>query len=150
MSTSIIITIDTGSSSIRCTAYALQPPDISPPIQSMNLHHSIPFSCTSSTGHILISQLLPMIDTCVDNVLSLLQSSLSQFDIVGIGFSTFVMNLVGVDEWGVPVDDEMTCSYACNRREAVEECERLKQLSLELLLSLISVYLNVSRMALLD
>lgn len=91
-----------------------------------------------------------MIDTCVDNVLSLLQSSLSQFDIVGIGFSTFVMNLVGVDEWGAPVDDGMTCSYACNRREAVEECERLKQLSLELLLSLIFVYLNVSRMALLD
>lgn len=67
------------------------------------------------------------IDQCIDNVLSSLRPSHSSYHIVAIGFSSFVMNLVGVDEMGEPVGNEATCSYACNRKDAVDECERVKQ-----------------------
>jgi len=46
--------------------------------------------------------------------------------VIGIGFSTFVMNLVGVDVYGEPVDELATLSYACNREDVVWQCRRLR------------------------
>jgi sugar (pentulose or hexulose) kinase len=94
----------------------------------MGIYHSIPLSCIiPSTGYIRIREILMTIDQCIDNVLSSLRPSMSDYRIDAIGFSTFVMNLIGVDENGEPVGGTATCSYACNRKDVVEECQKLKQ-----------------------
>lgn len=135
-STSIILVIDTGSSSVRCTAYKLKddpPKDGSSSIIAIGISHSIPLSSViPSTGYIRVNETLMSIDDCIDNVLSSLRPSISDYQVVAVGFSTFVVNLIGVNEMGEPVDEVATCSYACNRRDVVEECQSLKQLSLYL------------------
>lgn len=50
------------------------------------------------------------------------------FEIVGIGFTSFVMNLVGVDDNGEPVDDDRaTLCYACNTPEVAAHVKALKR-----------------------
>jgi len=106
--------------------------------------HSVPLSAViPSTGHIRVFDVLDAIDACVDETLRLLRrivhpepsssSSSSSSSgggechrLVAVGFSTFVMNLVAVDINGDPVGEVATCSYACNRADVVEECERLR------------------------
>ena len=48
------------------------------------------------------------------------------FRIVGVGFSSFVMNLVGVNGLGVPVGEEASISYACNTAEVAKEVQSLQ------------------------
>ena len=99
-----------------------------------------------STGHVRVHEVLNAIDKCVDETLRILRhkmmtddssvggedgvapggESQTSFRTVAVGFSTFVMNLVAVDIYGKPVGDVATCSYACNREDVVEECERLR------------------------
>lgn len=95
-----------------------------------------------STGHIRVQDVLNAIDTCVDETLRILRHKMMTVDfasdegagvaggqtfrIVAVGFSTFVMNLVAVDIYGKPVGDVATCSYACNREDVVEGCDRLR------------------------
>jgi hypothetical protein len=95
-----------------------------------------------STGHVRVQEVLNAIDKCVDETLRILRHTMMTFDsasdegagvvggqtfrIVAVGFSTFVMNLVAVDIYGKPVGDVATCSYACNREDVVDECERLR------------------------
>lgn len=160
---SIILAIDAGSSSIRCTAYEylsiiggsgnenenedrenidtqnINEPHVIKAIDGMS--HTITMSAINpNTGHIYVQQVLSAIDECVDKVLYLLRASDHDisgcsgdttngncFQIVAIGFSTFVMNLIGVDTNGSPVDDVATCSYACNRDDVVKECQDLRE-----------------------
>lgn len=99
-----------------------------------------------STGHVRVHEVLNAIDKCVDETLRILRDKMmtddssvggedgvapggesqTSFRTVAVGFSTFVMNLVAVDIYGKPVGDVATCSYACNREDVVEECERLR------------------------
>ena len=154
MNKSIILAIDAGSSSIRCTGWwyeyhgnnkedthDIDNNDInnaqfsSPLVTAMDgISHTISMPATKhTTGHIHIRQVLSTIDECVDKVLSLLRStqdttsSNDGYQIVALGFSTFVMNLVGVDVNGDPVSDVATCSYACNRDDVVRECQALRE-----------------------
>ena len=55
------------------------------------------------------------------------ESSSNEYQIVAIGFSTFVMNFIGVNEYGNPVGDVATCSYAVNREDVVNECQSLRE-----------------------
>ena len=83
-----------------------------------------------STGHIRVHEVLNAIDSCVDETLRILRHKVMidrTFRIVALGFSTFVMNLVAVDIYGNPVGEVATCSYACNREDVVDECERLRE-----------------------
>jgi hypothetical protein len=77
------------------------------------IRHAIPLpAIVPSTGHIRIYKVLSAIDECVDEVLRLLrrrkeeeeeeegEKGQPRFHIVGIGFSTFVTNLVGIDIFG--------------------------------------------------
>ena len=104
---SFLLAIDAGSSSIRCTAY------------EYHRHHS-----GGGSG-----------DNCVDETLKLLRQRMLSCDlthsyphqVVAIGFSTFVMNFVALDIHGDPVGEVATCSYACNRDDVVEECQRLRE-----------------------
>lgn len=180
---SIILVIDAGSSSIRCTAHEyrgvvkshntrISPPldinykndnvvdvDVAPGVGDgrtttttpypqlvealRGIGHSVPLAAViPSTGHIRVYEVLDAIDTCVDETLRSLRrivhpdpsSSSSSppssggdeyYRVVAVGFSTFVMNLVAVDIGGDPVGEVATCSYACNRADVVEECEKL-------------------------
>ena len=183
---SIILAIDAGSSSIRCTAYeyndchhasdgsehngygngddvrdgghgddccneqetSQSTPSLAPLIRPIEeASHTLPMaSVIPNTGYIRIHDVLTAIDECVDEVLRSLRSMATDvsstkpevehdarmrlqpsFQIVAIGFSTFVMNLVGVDEYGEPVGESATLSYACNREDVVRECQTLRE-----------------------
>lgn len=98
------------------------------------ISHSVQLQAiVPSTGHIRIHDVLAAMDTCVDEVLQMLRrrvpehDSSSRYRIVGVGFSSFVMNLAAVDINGEPVGEVATCSYACNRKDVVEECEKLRK-----------------------
>lgn len=150
----IILAIDAGSSSIRCTGYEYygdntestndidsdnnnnNDQSLSPLVTAMDgISHTISMSAIDpNTGHIHIQQVLSAIDECVDKVLCLLRSTYNNnttsndgYKIIALGFSTFVMNLVGVDVNGDPVSDVATCSYACNRDDVVRECQALRE-----------------------
>lgn len=151
---SIILVVDAGSSSVRCTSYALLddahrhsgkskevPLSLQPPIESIEgMHHAIQMtSVIPNTGYIRINEVLDAIDLCVDEVLRLLRQTITggSYNIIALGFSTFVMNLVGVDEFGIPLGDEATMSYACNRTEVLDTCSSIKRkLSSDTLLSI--------------
>ena len=68
--------------------------------------------------------LLDEIDSCIDEILNKLDE---HSVVVGLGFSTFCMNLIGVDNRGRIVGEEATLSYACNNGRVVQECKRLKK-----------------------
>ena len=151
MNKSIILAIDVGSSSVRCIGYEYHgdynkedthdiedniknDPSSSPLVTAMDgISHTISMSAINpNTGHIHVQKVLSAIDECVDEVLCLLRStqdntSSNGYQIVAVGFSTFVMNLVGVDVNGGPVSDVATCSYACNRDDVVRECQALRK-----------------------
>ena len=55
------------------------------------------------------------------------ESLSNEYQIVAIGFSTFVMNFIAVNEYGNPVGDVATCSYAVNREDVVNECQSLRE-----------------------
>lgn len=116
-----LIVIDAGSSSVRCIAYAAD-----------NLWVLASQSCKQSQvrtndGRVLWErhQILETVDTLVDNVLRL--EALNDYTVTGLGFSTFVMNLIGLDSSGKPVAEEATLSYACNTTEVNQEVEHLKR-----------------------
>jgi gluconokinase len=121
---SVIVAVDVGSSSIRCSAYDATNYNVvaSSSQQRRSVH--------PGTGRIILmddtsgESLLDVIDGCVDDVLrQLLQG---EYKVTAIGFSTFVMNLVGVDRHGHLVGDEATLSYACQTAEVNAEVEDLK------------------------
>ena len=100
------------------------------------VNHTIRMSSIiPNMGHIRIQQVLLAADTCVDEVLRLLRQKRgeekldknSSYQIVAIGFSTFVTNLVAVDMHGDPVGEAATLSYACNREDVVKECQKLRE-----------------------
>ena len=136
-SLSIILAVDVGSSSVRCTSYEFSCRSesegvsaASHPIRALEgMNRSIPMTSVSpNTGFIRINEVLNAIDTCVNEVLCLLRQTMTKsYNIAALGFSTFVMNLVGVDEFGHPVGDEATMSYACNRSEVLDICARIEK-----------------------
>jgi len=111
-------------------------PSTPPRVTAMEgISHTIPMaSVVPNTGHIRIHKVLSAIDECIDEALRLLRQKKeeevkvgeSSYQIVAIGFSTFVTNLVGVDVFGEPVGEAATLSYACNREDVVKECQSLR------------------------
>ncbi len=174
----IIISLDVGSSSIRCTPYtistdsksvqAISKCTIAKKISSVrpnsgkiiliqqqhadtNQHISISNMEGNSNDSKAMMTLFDEIDNCIDESLSKLRSEMSDFQIVGLGVSSFVMNLIGIDEEGqlILTDNnnnndnnnnskdcedgggggggEHTFSYACNSQDVVNECMSLKK-----------------------
>jgi len=129
-----ILALDIGSSSVRCTAYQhLTSTDDSSkknkisatPISSFSLPTR---SVEPNTGKIHLGNgedsLLSKIDQSVTAVLKELPDTIR---VIAVGFSTFVMNLIAVDENGLPIGDEFTLSYACNAPDVVDECETIRR-----------------------
>ena len=140
--------IDIGSSSIRCSAYELLDADPSSnesesPIKALdNCRSSRPVrSVQPNTGKIqllghsdneedtsLSLSLMDHLDECMDELLSMIRSTHGQggFQILAVGFSSFVMNLVAVDADGNIVGDEASISYACNSPDVADKCRNLR------------------------
>ena len=128
----VILALDVGSSSARCSAYRILKDDPTT-VQALNdcsAQRKIR-SVQPNTGKIKLTgedcSLLDEIDACVDTTLQALRDNGESFQVVGLGFSTFVMNLVGVDKNGHVVGEEATISYACNTREVANECRTLRR-----------------------
>ena len=84
-------------------------------------------------GILEVLPLLDAIDKTVDEVLLQLRSrhhrhqQHEEWTIVGIGFASFVMNFVGVDENNEVVGTEATISYACSSQSVSEQVQALKR-----------------------
>uniref|UniRef100_A0A7S4EGK4 Carbohydrate kinase FGGY C-terminal domain-containing protein n=1 Tax=Pseudo-nitzschia australis TaxID=44445 RepID=A0A7S4EGK4_9STRA len=114
---SIILAIDVGSSSVRCTAYDYSTTRdrnrngnantntkiVTVPIHGCSLSIQRP-GVEPISGAIRTNDLLDAVDCSVDEVLSKLGAKFKdqqkEFRIEAVGFSTFVMNLVAVDDTG--------------------------------------------------
>jgi len=174
--TRIILAIDVGSSSVRCTAYEYghsattsSEGDGDGDGDGDEKIATIPIPrCSSSiqrqgvepiSGAIRTNDLLDAVDCSVDEVLAKLGErsrdqlqNFRDFRVEAVGFSTFVMNMVAVDDTGELValfggnstDRDKTTnhpetngaatptttisvSYACNTPEVNKECQRLRQ-----------------------
>lgn len=143
MTSRVILAIDVGSSSVRCTSYRL----LDDKHGSYN-NNGRPktknvedlFGCNSyrtirsvepNTGKISFEHnLVHQIDLCIDETLRSLRRHFDlhsmTFKVVGLGFSSFVMNLVGVDEEGELVGTSASLSYTCNSLDVVEQCRNLR------------------------
>lgn len=142
----VILALDIGSSSIRCSAYEFhdneRPNDSI--ISTINGCKSIKkISCIiPGTGkvrlHKIIQQesceysyeahLFDEIDDCIGDCLNKLRyHNQNSFSVIAIGITSFAMNLIGLNREGVPVHEDLTMSYACNDIEVTEFCERFKK-----------------------
>lgn len=121
----VIVVIDAGSSSVRCTAYPVVESattsifDQSPAGSFTEIHQAI----EPITGKIDFS-ILRLIDNTIDQVLIQLRSSSGLVRVRALGFSTFVMNLIGLDENHQPIE---SLSYACNTEEVSDEVRAIRQ-----------------------
>lgn len=130
----LIITIDVGSSSVRSSAYALHSGGtLSASMASASRPQR---SVQPNTGKIVLKgvgdspSLMDLVDQCIDETLRKLRELFDrdqQWEVLGIGFSTFVMNLVGVSADGEVVGEEASISYACNSAAVGEEVQALNR-----------------------
>lgn len=136
----VIVAIDLGSSSIRASAFSLVEAD-----NDLNVVEAISGTSTSrplalvepNTGRIKLylerdkkdETVFDAIDQCVDETLVKLRARLGRlaFEVVGVSFSNFVMNLLGVDEEGTVIGPEASISYACNSPDIAEEVATIRK-----------------------
>ena len=124
----IILAIDVGSSTIGCTGYEYNV--IGPAKAVKGVSHTIPISTViACTGNIRIHEVLTAIDNCIDKTLQLIRLHVSNscYQVIAIGFTSFMMNLVAVDIHGDPVGEAATCCDMCDREDVVLECQRLRE-----------------------
>ena len=132
----LILAIDVGSSSIRCSAYRMGTSVVAVEGCSSSIKMQ---GVEPNTGKIKIYRkndgsdeqcMLDDIDSCVDATLDKVRekygASKSSFIVSAVAFSTFVMNLVGIDRNAKPVGNDATLSYACNTPEVARECEAIR------------------------
>lgn len=136
-SQSVILALDVGSSSIRCSAHLRSHGDATE--TALIDDCSIARQCQTvdpATGKVNMGgshrPLLDEIDAVIDDCLAALREHMTDpFRIVGLGFSTFVMNLVAVDEYGQVVGEAATLSYACQSAHVSDACQKLKRYVIE-------------------
>ena len=118
----VVLALDIGSSSVRCSAYTISDKIVAHASQERR-------SVLPNSGYIALqsddgSGFMDDIDQVVDEVLRGLSE---EYKVCAVGFSSFVMNLIGVDCHGNPVGDDATMSYACQTEEVLTDVEKLKR-----------------------
>lgn len=126
----LVLCIDLGSSSVRCSLFEMEPGhnlvlSVAKPWEAVR-HGKIqwwqpqPQQDDNSKDLNSTISLLDLVDQSMDELLEKLASSTSTGSeessspqIVAVGFSSLVMNLIGVDQQG-NVIPQATLSYACN------------------------------------
>ncbi|CAJ1949769.1 unnamed protein product [Cylindrotheca closterium] len=128
MGRDIVLALDIGSSSVRCSAYNLSSNHGS--IEKIQSSVRTVSCVRPNSGKIQWyhdnDTLLDIIDHCVDETIDYLRQDKVKFKVSAVGFSSFVMNLIGVDSDGNFVDEEATMSYACNTVDVAKECKAMK------------------------
>ena len=149
----ILIAVDIGSSSIRCSAYTA---NANTNAEDTSSSVSVLENCIASrtvrsvqpnTGKIQLfsnttttntttaetemkdrpKSLMDHVDDCIDELLETLrQQQQTVIKVVGLGISSFVMNLVGVDKEGNVVGESASISYACNTTDVANVCRTLR------------------------
>lgn len=138
MKNEIILALDIGSSSIRCSAYKIVSNDGGKAGTKVEPMSDDSFAVRQmrtvepNTGKIMLqteggTNLLDEIDGIIDECLEKLRNSADEIRVVGLAFATFCMNLIAIDENGKPVGKEATLSYACSTPAVGEECRWLKR-----------------------
>lgn len=136
MTSALILALDVGSSSVRCSAYDTSNNNTKLVTTSQRSRRSV-----CSDGRIAWFNLdddkidknsalclLDVIDDCVDDVLEQLRNDqTTTFVIRAIGFSSFVMNLIGFNRDGQFLDENATLTYACQRPGVNLEVEDLNR-----------------------
>ena len=129
----IILAVDIGSSSVKVCAYRIDDagPTATNQVPLTTIAHSTKAvrAVHPQSGRIVpMDQIYGAAEECIDTVMSKCRVLLGEeFSVIAVGFSSFTMNLIGVDENGVPIGEEASMSYACNSAEVLEEVEHLKR-----------------------
>lgn len=128
----IVLALDIGSSSIRCSAYEVEGRKVELFRDCFAVRHIS--TVEPNTGKIMLSTaesisdgLLIEVDSIVDECLAKLRRCNQTTRVVGLGFASFCMNLVALNEYGKPIGKEATLSYACATPSVAEECRYLKK-----------------------
>lgn len=127
----VVFALDVGSSSLRCSAYRIDSHGVVEPLEGCMGVRKIR-AVQPNTGKILLETsqgkcIFDEIDGAIDDALEGIRRLDGEYRVVGLGFSTFVMNFLAVDANGMPVGGEATISYACNTPEVSRECEALRR-----------------------
>ena len=130
----VILAVDAGSSSVRCSAFHAVSASAGleggcDVVRKIECHSIKLDALAPTTGRININAILDAVDVCVDETLESIRRLFpgGTARVVSIGMTTFCMNLVGVDQFGEPVGESATLSYACNSERVAQECLSLKQ-----------------------
>lgn len=108
----IVIVVDVGSSSIRASCFALLHHKPSGSSRSSSSIHSdgvewvlitgslqqLHSDCIDANGEADIHQIAAKVETVLDGALRFLRVTQLSSKVVGVGFSTFAMNILGIDE----------------------------------------------------
>lgn len=124
----VILVIDIGSSSIRCSPYSVSGMEVSP-VDRFGISYATSKqrkSVIPNSGKINCDGLLDEINNCIESVIEKMHRQKIVFWVVAIGFSSFVMNLIAVDKSGNIIGEEATISYACNSTQIAKECQEIK------------------------
>uniref|UniRef100_K3W9T1 Carbohydrate kinase FGGY N-terminal domain-containing protein n=1 Tax=Globisporangium ultimum (strain ATCC 200006 / CBS 805.95 / DAOM BR144) TaxID=431595 RepID=K3W9T1_GLOUD len=135
----IVIVVDVGSSSIRASCFALVPQPSSASATTVNASRSnsgvewvlingslqqLHSDCIDANGEADILQVAAKVETVVDGALQFLRATQLTNKIVGVGFSTFAMNILGIDDKGSPVSPVYT--YAGRRPSTAAHARELR------------------------
>lgn len=127
-STRFILVLDIGSSSVRCSVYRVSSSTAGGVGKAVVVSRRPLNAVHPTSGKIRVVEVVNAVEECIDNVLQRLVDEFeNRFSILAVGFSTFVMNLVGVDADGNAVGDDATASYACNTDEVAKEVAAVKR-----------------------
>jgi hypothetical protein len=136
----LILCVDLGSSSVRCSLYELvddlvvEGNDGRAAVQVVDgLVTGLSWQAVHPhTGRLCLQQdddrsLFAVVEACIDETLQKLATSTkSDGAIVAVGFSSLVMNLLGVDAAGQPVGEEATLTYACHSSAVAAKVQELQ------------------------
>eukprot|EP00752_Nemacystus_decipiens_P010274 g9156.t1 len=104
----LLLAIDIGSSSVRCSAYTVGSPPLPVPGCTVQLKHAV----VKKDGAADAEEVVDLVDEAVDRCFSELRALGVSHAVTAVGFACFGMNLVGVGEDGKPCTPVFT--YAAN------------------------------------
>lgn len=123
-SSSLVLVVDIGSSSIRCSAYGVleQGGEWTYVGGSMQ-------QCKNNSLDQSVLEILERVDQVIDRCMKFLRDKHLGDQVVAIGFSSFVMNFIGLDGSGKVITPILT--YANNNNETSKYATKLREILLQ-------------------
>ncbi|CAM9098022.1 unnamed protein product [Ectocarpus fasciculatus] len=94
----VLLAVDIGSSSVRCSAYTVGSPPVLVPGCAVQLKHAV----VGEDGTADAEQVILLVDEAVDKCFGELRAREVAHAVIAVGFACFGMNLVGIDASGKP------------------------------------------------